>query len=136
MNILPYLPPWPREPIGCILRPMLMRTRLFLPLLVVLAACDGGSHPASSSGDHPYKVSFVNDTAAQVDVVACPACGTGQSIPAGHSWDTGMTGGAEDVFFRRGAAQVGCVHFMNGLLPTKNSRPSIIPIAANSPCRS
>lgn len=109
------------------LRPMRVRPRLLVPLLFVLAAC-GGS-------EHPYKVSFVNDTSEQVEVVGCPDCAAGHAVPAGKSWNTGLSG-AEDVFFLRGGVRVGCVHFRNGGLPDKSDPPDVIRVAAYSPCRS
>jgi hypothetical protein len=107
---------------------MAVRLRLLLPLAVVLAAC--------GSSDHPYKVSFVNDTELQVEVVGCPDCGAGHVVAVGQSWNTSLKGGAEDVIFRSGGVKVGCVHFINGALPEKGDPPSVIRVASYSPCRS
>jgi len=110
-------------------RPTLMKATLALVMLVTVSACGGHSSKAL-----PYRVQFVNDTGADVNVVGCANCGDGHLLNAGGTWFTSLGGGATDVTFRRDGATTGCIHFRNGVLPSSSAPPSVIKVSTYSPC--
>jgi hypothetical protein len=103
-------------------------------LLLPLTGC-GSEGSGSADGDRPYKVAFTNDTADAVEVVGCPDCGEGHALAAGAAWETSLDGGSTKVRFDRDGSRVGCIEFINGVLPDDDDPPSVVKVSEYIPCR-
>jgi hypothetical protein len=132
----------PPEPTIRWLRPMRVRIRISMAVLapVLLGGCTSTAPPSVRTTGQPaktllpYQVRFVNDTATSVAIVGCQGCGRSHELNAGHTWLTAVAGGQTDVTFTHGGSVTGCVHFVNGVLPSGAQTPSAIRISRYSPC--
>jgi hypothetical protein len=111
-------------------------TRFVLTLMLLLPLLGCGSDGAGSADtERPYKVAFTNDTDNPVEVVGCPDCGPGYELAAGEAWGTSLDGGETKVRFERDGNRVGCIKFINGVLPDDDDPPSVVNVSEYVPCR-